>query len=287
MSSSVELVICNRINFKQAKVSAKKAKTGEQKRALPDDRFTGDTGGAEPGKVATAGKGKQRAEPVDDPEDEGAEGEEEEEEEEEVAEEEGGGTTMEINDVDTMCNQAVVSICRIDLFDPPAKIQFGRWNKRPLVEKEAKKLATSISMSKFRPFATGNLLPLIIPRTALHPSCIQLSHDVEAAPMLELTEEAKASGALLNFAGGRHRQRATKILQDRMTERIGTMEEKQSKLMKGELKGGEAKIGMLEEMLEKERAIRDKIGIWGVIVYDEGEYLVLDCRQMINESLQS
>jgi hypothetical protein len=152
---------------------------------------------------------------------------------------------------------------------------FGTWNHRELKEKEAKKLAKEMTITKFSPFASSNLLPLIISGDSLDPSCRQIHPSAEAAPMLELTEAAKEDGTKLLFAGGRHRQRATEILHENSKEMVGMLEERitemKEALKKGLREGTVEKIENLERMLNEEREFKERVGIWGVIAYDAGE----------------
>jgi hypothetical protein len=218
--------------------------------------------------TADKGKGKEKAMmEVDEGENEKEEDGDEDEEEMEM-----GGTTTTINRMDTICNEAIITICRIDIQNPPAPIDFGEWNKRSLDEKEAKKLASEMIKSRFGPFAYGNMLPLIIKREKLDPSCIKKTLDAEAAPLLRLTEEALEEGITLQLAGGRHRLRATEILRERSLKMIGALENKIAALKEAEKKGKkEGVIGHLERMHAEERALYCRLGVWGVIVYDEGE----------------
>jgi hypothetical protein len=186
-------------------------------------------------------------------------------------EEEEALPTTEVNQLDTVCNQSVIAICKMNIFDPPAEIVFGTWNQRELVEKEAMKLATEMTATKFSPFGMANLLPLVINKNALEASCMKTDANVEAAPMLELTEAAKAAGTKLLFAGGRHRKRATEILLQKSKTAIAEIEELISKTKETTKKGKEDKVANLEGMLEREKELKGVLGVWGIIVYDEGE----------------
>jgi hypothetical protein len=198
-------------------------------------------------------------------------------EEEESGEDDGeaGGATAVINTLDTLCNESIIGICRINVLDPPAQMVFGTWNRRELREKEAKKLAKEMTVTKFSPFASSNILPLVISGDCLDPSCRQTNPNVELAPMLELTEAAKEAGTKLLFAGGHHRRRATEILYENSKEMVGKLEEKISEMKaamkKGARQGTEEKIQDLEQMLKEEQILKEKLGIWGVIAYEAGK----------------
>ncbi|KAM6488807.1 hypothetical protein JOM56_015733 [Amanita muscaria] len=203
---------------------------------------------------------------------------------EEADDDEGDRTTAVINQMDTLCNGAVITICRINLLDPPAKLEFGTWNKRKLVEKRANTLATEI-MTSFRPFATTSLLPLILPTEAVDPSCINTNLNSENAPFLKLTSKALSSGMKLQFAGGNHRLRATHIVRDRLVkkirvwkEQINTTERQLNETAEeGKMKATlTLRLERLEKCLENEETMEVNIGIWGVIVYDAAKMKAKD-----------
>jgi hypothetical protein len=215
---------------------------------------------------APSGKGKKRAlEDIEGEDDEDDDGQEE------IEEAEGTGATTAIDPLDTICNQAIIANCKINVLDPPAEMIFGTWNHRPLDEAQALNLAKDIIDTAFSPFAPGNLLPLIISRDALVGSCLKVDPNIEGAPMLELTEAAKEAGTKLLFAGGRHRKRATEILHDKSMTRIAKLEKEISKQSESSNKLAEVTKRNLERMLKEENELKAKLGIWGVIVYDKGE----------------
>ena len=43
-----------------------------------------------------------------------------------------------------MCNNTIFGYCRVNLFEPPAPLVFGTFNKRLLVEAQAKKFAANM-----------------------------------------------------------------------------------------------------------------------------------------------
>ena len=159
----------------------------------------------------------------------------------------------------------------MNILSPPAEVVFGKWNDRLLKESEAIKLSKEMQRTKFAPFARGNLLPLIISKEQVGESCLQKAPNVENAPIFELTEQATSSGMKLFFAGGRHRKRATEILQANSLKQITDLEERITQLKESSKKVPESKLRHLEALLEEEKAVSERIGIWGIIVYDEGE----------------
>jgi hypothetical protein len=222
----------------------------------------------------TRRKGKGKAKETEE------ESEEEEDVSEESEEEEEGKaivSTMEINALDTVCNAAIVSYCRLDVLDPPVPLEFGKWNNRLLDEKQAKKLAKEMTDRGMRPFGQGNLLPLVISRDKLEEGCIHMNPNAEAAPMLELTDEVIEEGTTLMMAGGRHRQRATEILKAQSDTMIENLEAEIERLEEGLEKSrarakDEEVIRKLAEILAEERVVNEKVGIWGIVVYDAGKW---------------
>jgi hypothetical protein len=191
------------------------------------------------------------------------------------------GVTTEVNPLDTYCNQAIFSYCRLDVLKPPAPLKFGTWNDRPLLEKQAKSFATQISNTTFRPFAQGNLLPIIVERKYIDPACLQMNPNTEMAPILRLSAEALDDPKFeLKLAGGRHRRRATEILREQSKARVlklrdsisdVRMKMKEADEKNKKLDKFEDKLRGLEKMLEEERQVEKTISMWGVILYDAGK----------------
>lgn len=211
--------------------------------------------------------------------DEGSEGSEVEDEGESKGERVRASTT--IDPMDTLCNDAIFGYCRVNLFEPPAPLVFGQFNKRPLVEARAKKFAGNIGSTNVRPFARNNMLPLVISKDDVEEECYQLQPNVEKAPYLKLKAEVvKRPQYGLNFAGGRHRHRAMEILRAQSKELVTKLRDKLTEA-RGALAdtefGGkrhenlERKIEELEEMLKVEREVETNLSVWGVVLYDAGE----------------
>jgi hypothetical protein len=187
--------------------------------------------------------------------------------------------TAELEHMDGICARALFTYARINLFQPPAKIVFGEWNKRPAVESKARELAKSIIEQRFRPFASDSLLPLIIDKTAIEPNSIYTTPNVEDAPMLQLTETSVRNGVQLPLGGGRHRLRAAQIIKEMAEEKVKTYQEDIEELKKKAAKAKEGsvlaeslakRIRMREVQIKMERDIQAKIAIWGIAVYDQG-----------------
>jgi hypothetical protein len=191
----------------------------------------------------------------------------------------GGGATVVMNSNDTLCNEAIIAVCRINVLEPPAPIHFGTWNDRPVNSNWAKGLASEM-MHSFRPFATASMLPLIANKDDLEESCKVMDLNAEAAPMLTLTRRALDSAIVLKFAGGRHRVHATHVVRDELQDKIVKWNG-QIMATKGKLAGEgnteeqvlrwKKKLEMLETVLAAEEGALARIGIWGVLVYDAGK----------------
>jgi hypothetical protein len=188
--------------------------------------------------------------------------------------------TAEVDSMDGICARALFTYARIDLFHPPLEVIFGKWNTREEVDSKARELAKAIVDQKFRPFASDSLLPLVLDKSAIEPSSIYTTANVEDAPMLQLTEAAVQSGMGLTFAGGRHRRRAAQIIKEasmekakKYQEEIDEQKKKLEKVKPGSVAADTItkRVRMREAQITMENDIQNKIGIWGVAVYDRGE----------------
>lgn len=104
--------------------------------------------------------------------------------------------------------------------------------------------------------------------------------------MPELTAEAKAAKDKLVFAGGRHRKRATEILYENSKEMISKLEDQIARLKEstnGNREAIEKKIQNKEKMLDNEIALKERLSIWGIIVYDEGEEQIIGMPERDSE----
>jgi len=230
--------------------------------------------------TATKGrKGKERAREVKGKGvKKGEEGSEAEEEEGTKGEGVGASTTLDV--MDTLCNKAIFGYCRVDLFNPPAPLHFGLFNKRPLVEAQAKKFAMTVGSTNVRPFGRNNLLPLVISKEDVEAESYDLKANVEKAPMLKLKAEVVGRADYgLKLAGGRHRHRAMQMLREKSKELVIKLRDKLTEAQRGlgESEAGgkkheklKAKIEELEELLNVEKEVEKNVSVWGVILYDLG-----------------
>ena len=111
--------------------------------------------------------------------------------------------------------------------------------------------------------------------------CITRESDLGAdVPTLELSAAGKAKGAL-DVAGGRHRYHAWKVAYDQGKKTIDKYEAQlagfREKPAKGE-KGKTARentIAKIKSDIKTEQEFMDVISVWGVVVYDAGEYAII------------
>lgn len=234
-----------------------------------DEEESGAEAGTEggQGRLDTGTSGRKQPVPVKD------EGEDE-------SGEEYHAPSAAVETLDGLCGRALFTYARINLFKPPLEIEFGEWNRRPEVESQARDLAKSIVEQKFRPFASDSLLPLIINETAIDPASIHTTPNIEDAPMLTLTAQALQSGMTLKFGGGRHRRRAAQIIIETCEEKVKKFVDEIDDLQKRVDKAKEGstaaealakKIRLKEMQIVMERDVKEKMKIWGVAVYREGE----------------
>ncbi|SRR6266576_2261568 len=99
--------------------------------------------------------------------------------------------TAKQSDQEKKAFDAQFSVNVIDLFDAPKEIHFGQWNSRPVVIGEWKKLKMSLTVQGIKPFSPENMMPLIISRRHVDPSCIQKSVSGYEAKKFVLSEEGK------------------------------------------------------------------------------------------------
>ena len=223
-------------------------------------------------------KGKEKAVEVEgDGDDDLGDGEEEEEEEEgdeRVERQGGGGVSAE----DEESQKSIISLNKLDFRRPPVELRFGRWNNRPVTEKHVKQLLASMRKQGVRAFNPANRIPLIAKRSDLVNGCITRDTHLGAdVPMLELSAAGLGKGEII-AAGGQHRWAAWKMAYEQGKKNIDKYEAQLTALRSKEPKGEKAKrtretnISKITEEIKTERNFLDAISIWGVVIYDEGEY---------------
>jgi len=170
----------------KASAKVKVVEAGAEEEDEEEEKVEETVGPVHGTKKGTKGKEREtrKTKKAKGKEDSGVDGEGEEDEGEMEVEGQGGSTKAE--PLDALCNEAILGYCQINLFEPPAPIVFGKYNKRPLVEAKARSFAVNIGGTNVRPFAWGNMLPLVISKDDVEKECIQLKPNVEKAPFLKL-----------------------------------------------------------------------------------------------------
>jgi hypothetical protein len=165
---------------------------------------------------------------------------------------------------------ARISINRMNLLHSPIPLHFGQWNDRSLVERYAKGLQNSFQTQGVRSFEMENMIPLVIRKEHLDSKCINFKGlNAAEAPLLQLSSEGMKSPSI-KAAGGRHRFRAVELEAERLSTEIKRLETKiQSEdTTTEEDKDMNRAYSSTIETLSKER---ERVCMWGVVVYDEGK----------------
>ena len=172
---------------------------------------------------------------------------------------------------------AQFSINVIDLFNPPLEIHFGKWNSRPIDLDEWTKLKVAMTQQGIKPFTPVNMMPLVISPRHVDTSCVENNLNGYKAKTLTLSEEGKREVKRLLMAGGRHRMAAIKSIKadkeeelEKLTADLDTLKEKNPTKAKAIAK----KLADIEEKEKKIAVLKEeisKLGIWGVILYDQGK----------------
>lgn len=175
---------------------------------------------------------------------------------------------------DERVQASIISINRLDILKPPLPLIFGKYNNRPLNEKEARILHGSMVQEGFSPFRYQNMIPLVIAKDAIDPACIHTTvNDIEDAPLLKLTETG-GQGAGIIAAGGRHRHRVVELEFERMKERIAKLKTVIAETSTAEGRDGDEmlqRMSMLRNRLRETEERKNQVGIWGVIIFDAGD----------------
>jgi hypothetical protein len=173
--------------------------------------------------------------------------------------------------------EAQFSINVINLFDAPKSIHFGKWNPRPLIQGEWKKLKVAMTQQGIKAFTPENMMPLVISARHVEPSCVQNSIKGYEAKALVLSAEGEREVKKLQMAGGRHRMAAMKSIKADKEGEMQKLKKAQGKVSRRKAtkpSAVEKKAGELEEIGKKIEELEEeisKIGRWGVILYDEGK----------------
>ncbi len=173
---------------------------------------------------------------------------------------------------------AQFSVNIIDLFDPPKDVHFGRWNSRPLIPSEWKKLKTSFTIQSIKSFSPEHMMPLVISRQHVDPSCIQNNASGYDAKMLVLSDDGKKELTGLQMAGGLHRKAAVESIKRDKEKELSKLVKELEKVDKRKAANDDAvakKRRELEVKVQNKKDEISKIGRWGVVLYDAGKQFTL------------
>lgn len=169
---------------------------------------------------------------------------------------------------------AQFSVNLINLFDTPKEIHFGKWNSRPLVDVEWKKLKEAMTMQGIKSCSPEHMMPLIISPRHVEASCIETNLNGYEGKMLVLSAEGEREVKKLQMAGGRHRLAAIKSIKEDKDKELLKLTDARDKLSKRKVSKPDAVAKKMEEYEKKIAVLEEeisKIGIWGVILYNEGK----------------
>ena len=132
--------------------------------------------------------------------------------------------------------------------------KFGQWNKRSVMSREVQKILLSFQSEGIQRFVTRNLVPIVLPKEfvdvkALHTTSGTGGDDFPWLKFIGSTTEVYA-------AGGQHRLQALIQLQTELEAKINDADE------------DETDVDQLKRQLKQ-------VGVWGIAVYDLGEWIIL------------
>jgi hypothetical protein len=179
--------------------------------------------------------------------------------------------------LDDAAHAAIISFNTLDILHPPLTLAFGEFGMRTMDLRCANDLVESFLNTTFHPFSVESMIPIILNREDLEPSCI--SNDATLGP--------DAPPLTLSNLGKQRK----KIIVCRGTKRIWAVQQIMLTLNKklhdlrtslASLKREHTGTGSLTwvdyhlaKVLGEIKAIKKqkvKFKTWGVVVYDSGEY---------------
>lgn len=182
-----------------------------------------------------------------------------------------------LDEMEKVLADAQFSINVINLFSPPKDFNYGKINSRALVDREATNLRKAMTEQGMKPFSIENMIPIVIARRHVDPTCITSGMNAYNAPDLKLSVEGMKELRELELAGGRHRVAAMKQLHDiKMTEvtevhkKMITMENKKLDEQFDQRKKDMTVQAYRNLEAKKEKEV-DELGRWGVVLYDKGK----------------
>ncbi|KIJ57484.1 hypothetical protein HYDPIDRAFT_35071, partial [Hydnomerulius pinastri MD-312] len=116
----------------------------------------------------------------------------------------------EITQRDVKAKEAILGYARFDMVQNFDKITFGRWNARPLVEREVSNLVQSFTVNGVDRFNPRHAISIVLSKSWVKPGT--LDQDIEKRdnlPILELTADFPEDGKIY-ATGGHHRTHGLK-----------------------------------------------------------------------------
>lgn len=184
------------------------------------------------------------------------------------------------SDMEKLLADAQFSMNVIDLVNPLAPLGLGKINTRALVEAEAINLQKAMTTQGIKPFTVENMIPVLIERRHVDPTCIWSGINGYGAPDLKLSEDGVKEVKELELAGGRHRIDAVRKIHDGLRNELAKAEKRTATLTKKKVSKASAvkrKAKDIQAHAAHEEAIRDQlksVSRWGVVLYDKGEWCI-------------
>lgn len=166
------------------------------------------------------------------------------------------------------------SIVTVDLLNPIRPIEQGSFNTRPLSQNAIAQLVKNMKMQGVRRHLYSTAIPILAKRHYIDQSSIFKDvTKIQSAPALKLTPEGEKKVKMFYAAGGNHRTEAVKVLAGEEKENIQKLKVAIKKIEnKGEkTKSVQVKLEQLHQQLEESERKLAGMGLWTVLLYDEGE----------------
>ena len=123
---------------------------------------------------------------------------------------------------------AVMDVMRMHQAD---KVEFGVWNKRPLIMSKAEEMFTSFLTNGPQYLLPENFMDVVVDDNAIEWDTLTTDmHAGEWLPSLALTDAGRQS--VLKMAGGHHRVKALELWAIRVEEQMKVLKERQEFLLK-------------------------------------------------------
>ncbi|KAH7920875.1 hypothetical protein BV22DRAFT_1132734 [Leucogyrophana mollusca] len=149
------------------------------------------------------------------------------------------------------------------------RLVFQTWNDRQLKEAEGAKLIASMKVHGIRRFARETMIPVVLPTSMMNIVPVSDERLGDKLPVLRVGENE-----LVKAASGQHRVYALKKIHQKLEDEQKRLSALLDKLYKTKLKTTLTQIqvnSVTEELSKVNGELHENFGMWGVIVYREGE----------------